>query len=152
MNEAIYKEKINGKTQEQIRAGLIICTNESGGCGRYKCPYEDDGDCSGSLMKDSLMLIERYESYLVRQNNLLNALGVSIPDAPDQPDGWARVEDILPKPFVSVQVYMPGEAPHPTVREGFLTDKGVWHAGLYDREPGEVTHWREMSKPPREDT
>jgi len=150
MSKTIYEEKINGKTPEQIRAGLIICTNERGGCGKYKCPYEEDGDCSGSLVRDALTLIERYEAHLVRQDNLLKALGVSIPGMPDQPDGWTRVEDGLPDPYVSVQVYMPGEAPCSTVREGFLTDKGVWHAGLYDRELGEVTHWREMSKPPEE--
>lgn len=150
MSKTIYEEEINGKTQEQIRAGLIICTDKNGGCQRFKCPYEGDGDCSGSIMRDALTLIERYEAHLTRQNDLLKALGVSIPNAPDQSDGWVRVEHILPQPFVSVQVYMPDEVPFQTVREGFLTDNGVWHAGLYDRKPGEVTHWKEMSKPPKE--
>lgn len=143
------EQLINGKTPEQIRAALILCTSVDGGCGKYECAYKHDGDCSGSVMKDALALIEDFEARLIRREELLQVMGVKVLDQV-KPKKWTRVKDGLPKPFVSVQVYMPGEAPHPTVREGFLTDKGVWHAGLYDREPDEVTHWTEMEKPPEE--
>lgn len=62
---------------------------------------------------------------------------------------WIDVKERLPERFVSVLCQMPGEEPCPTVREGFLTDKGIWHVALYDREPGEVTHWLPMPKPPK---
>lgn len=62
---------------------------------------------------------------------------------------WISVKDRLPKPFVSVLVQMPGETPHPTVREGFISRDGVWHSALYDREPDEVTHWQPMPQPPK---
>ena len=60
---------------------------------------------------------------------------------------WISVKERLPKPFVSVLVQMPEEAPCPTVREGFITDKGIWHSAWYDREPDEVTHWMLMPEP-----
>lgn len=62
---------------------------------------------------------------------------------------WISVKERLPKPFVSVLVQMPDEAPCPTVREGFITDKGIWHSAWYDREPDEVTHWMPMPEPPK---
>lgn len=61
---------------------------------------------------------------------------------------WTSVKDSLPKPFVSVLVYMPDEIPHPTVREGFINHLGKWYAGGYDRLPDEVVMWREMPEPP----
>lgn len=63
---------------------------------------------------------------------------------------WISVRDKLPEPFVSVLVYMPLENPFETVREGFITKNGTWHAALNDRDPDEVTHWREMPAPPDE--
>lgn len=53
-------ELINGKRMEQIRNALCVCTN--GGCSKYKCAYEEDGDCSGSVMRDALELIKHLES------------------------------------------------------------------------------------------
>lgn len=62
---------------------------------------------------------------------------------------WIGVEERLPEPFVSVLVQMPGEEPHPTVREGFISDDGIWCAGHFKREPDEVTHWAKMPEPPK---
>ena len=62
---------------------------------------------------------------------------------------WISVEERLPEPFVSVLVQMPGEEPHPTVREGFISDDGIWCAGHFKREPDEVTHWAKMPEPPK---
>ena len=64
--------------------------------------------------------------------------------------GWISVNELLPPPFLSVLVQMPGEKPFPTVREGFISNDGIWHSALYDREPGEVTHWRMMPEPPKD--
>jgi hypothetical protein len=50
---------------------------------------------------------------------------------------------------MSVLVYMPDEAPHPTVREGFLTKHGAWYAGGFDRLPDEVVMWKEMPEAPK---
>ena len=63
---------------------------------------------------------------------------------------WISVEERLPEPFVSVLVQMPGEKPHPTVREGYISNEGVWVAGHFRRDPDEVTHWAEMPEPPKE--
>ena len=60
---------------------------------------------------------------------------------------WISVEDRLPEPFVSVLVQMPGEEPFPTVREGFISNDGIWQSAMFRREPGEVTHWQPMPQP-----
>ena len=62
---------------------------------------------------------------------------------------WISVDDRLPEPFVSVLVNMPGEEPCPTVREGFISDDGIWQSAMFRREPGEVTHWKPMPQPPK---
>ena len=62
---------------------------------------------------------------------------------------WISVNDRLPEPFVSVLVHMPGEEPCPTVREGFISNDGIWQSAMFRREPGEVTHWRPMPQPPK---
>ena len=60
---------------------------------------------------------------------------------------WVSVKDRLPKPFVPVLVQMPGEEPFPTVREGFISNDGIWQSAMFRREPGEVTHWQPMPQP-----
>ena len=62
---------------------------------------------------------------------------------------WIPVDDRLPEPFVSVLVHMPGEEPCPTVREGFISNDGIWQSAMFRREPGEVTHWKPMPQPPK---
>ena len=62
---------------------------------------------------------------------------------------WISVDDRLPEPFVSVLVNMPGEKPFPTVREGFISNDGIWQSAMFRREPGEVTHWKPMPQPPK---
>lgn len=65
---------------------------------------------------------------------------------------WIPVTERLPEPFVSVLVYMPLEAPFETVREGFLTKSGFWHAALFDSVSNEVTYWMPLPEPPKEET
>ena len=62
---------------------------------------------------------------------------------------WISVNDRLPEPFVSVLVHMHGEEPCPTVREGFISNDGIWQSAMFRREPGEVTHWQPMPQPPK---
>ena len=62
---------------------------------------------------------------------------------------WISVDDRLPEPYVSVLVNMPGEKPFRTVREGFISNDGIWQSAMFRREPGEVTHWKPMPQPPK---
>ena len=62
---------------------------------------------------------------------------------------WVSVNDRFPEPFVPVLVHMPGEKPFPTVREGFISNNGIWQSAMFRREPGEVTHWQPMPQPPK---
>ena len=62
---------------------------------------------------------------------------------------WISADDRLPEPFVSVLVNMPGEKPFSTVREGFISNDGIWQSAMFRREPGEVTHWKPMPQPPK---
>lgn len=64
---------------------------------------------------------------------------------------WIPVSERLPEPLVSVLVQMPGEKPFPTVREGYIARDGLWYAGYFTREPGEVTHWMPLPEPPKEE-
>lgn len=50
------------KTPEEIKNALYNCTH--GGCYKHECAYEDDGDCSGSVMKDALAYIEQLEEQI----------------------------------------------------------------------------------------
>lgn len=61
---------------------------------------------------------------------------------------WHNVKRILPEPYVSVLVRMPGEKPFPTVREGFISADGIWEVAGFIRESGEVTHWADMPEFP----
>lgn len=61
---------------------------------------------------------------------------------------WISVEDVLPPPFESVLVCMPGEAPLPMIHEGFINKEGVWYSNHFLREAGEVTHWQQIPEPP----
>ena len=80
-------------------------------------------------------LVERQTAHLI-------AHGVTVQE-------WVSVKDRLPEPFVPVLVQMPGEEPFPTVREGFISNDGIWQSAMFRREPAEVTHWQPMPQPPK---
>lgn len=64
---------------------------------------------------------------------------------------WIPVAEQLPKEFVSVLVYIPGEHPMPTVKEAYFA-KGNWFAKTWIFGQSEVTHWRPMPEPPKEES
>lgn len=57
---------------------------------------------------------------------------------------WYSTEDRLPDDYVSVLVYMPDEAPLPTVHEGYMAENKTWWANGFDRDMKEISHWAEM--------
>lgn len=89
-------------------------------CDCYECQYDSEPSCFSPRLADALI-----------------ANGVTVQQ-------WIPVSESLPKPFVSVLVQMPGEEPCPTVREGYISNKGLWYSGYFEREPGEITHWMPM--------
>lgn len=78
---------------------------------------------------------------------------------PKDVDGWVDTKLTPPTPYESVQVYLPGNDPSPTVHEGYyvnddpseldffvvpaLIEKSVW---TFEEAP----MWRPMAKPPEE--
>lgn len=57
---------------------------------------------------------------------------------------WYSVKDRLPDEYVSVLVYMPDEAPLPTIHEGYMAENKMWWSNGFDREEKEISHWAEM--------
>lgn len=68
---------------------------------------------------------------------------------------WFSPTENPPDPFVSVLVYMPGEAPLPAVHEGYLSEDGVWWSNGFLRGSEEIQGWADMpcyTKPDTEGT
>lgn len=63
---------------------------------------------------------------------------------------WTRVSDIPPDPFESVLLYIPDNAPYPTVHEGYRTEDGSFVFSIAYNGGGKVTHWRHKPEPPEE--
>ena len=57
---------------------------------------------------------------------------------------WKNPVTTPPQAFVSVLVYMPGEYPLPTIREGYMAATGIWWAGGDFRLPSEIAEWADM--------
>ncbi|MBR2883718.1 MAG: hypothetical protein IKB93_02900 [Clostridia bacterium] len=57
---------------------------------------------------------------------------------------WYSTKERLPDEFVSVLVYMPEEAPLPTVHEGYMAPNQTWWANGFYREAREISHWAQM--------
>lgn len=62
---------------------------------------------------------------------------------------WIAATEQLPKPFESVLLHLPEEAPLPTVHEGYIDNEGDWHR-LSCFDAGCVTHWMPMPSAPEE--
>ncbi len=72
-----------------------------------------------------------------------------IRDLPEE-DGWIPVKDGLPEEFVSVLVHIPGERPLPTVKEAYVVSD-MWYTWLGVFPLGDVSHWKPMPEPPKEE-
>ena len=56
---------------------------------------------------------------------------------------WVSVNDLIPNAFESVLLYMPKEAPLPTVHEGYYANGNwYWYVGQLGKD--EVTYWAPM--------
>ena len=64
---------------------------------------------------------------------------------------WIPVTDKLPPEFLSVLVCIPSEHPLPVVKEAYLA-KGCWYAKTWIYSQSEITHWRLMPEPPKEES
>ena len=61
---------------------------------------------------------------------------------------WINVNEELPKGFLDVLVYIPSEAPLPTVHEGYYANE-QWFCKGMAYSVADVTHWAEMPSPPK---
>lgn len=71
---------INGRTPEEIKAGLRACTTGKTpgyGCNAY-CPYLNVPNCWLSVKADALALIEHYEQRIVKLTTVLAEMGVTV--------------------------------------------------------------------------
>lgn len=60
---------------------------------------------------------------------------------------WINVDEELPKGFIDVLLYIPSEAPLPTVHEGYYAN-GQWFCKGNMCNIRDVTHWADMPSPP----
>ena len=118
---------INGKTPEEIKAGLKHC-NETVLTACAGCPY--NGECiEHSPEIDAIALIEHLEAKVTK---------------------WISVEERKPDAFVSVQAYMTDAGDFPSVREGYrVDDSGLFvFPALHEMHP--VSHWKPFDEPPKD--
>lgn len=73
-------------------------------------------------------------------------------------DGWIYTKDELPPGYVSVQVYVPSQEPHPVVMEGYLFETAPgspthWIIPRLNKNEAitEIKAWRPFSEPPKEE-
>lgn len=117
------------KTADKIKKGLECCfPSEDPDC--CDCPYRAMKGCFDARINDIHAYIQQLEAAAPK---------------------WISVEERLPQAFYSVLVYIPEEAPMPTVHEGYMADNGRWISTVYVREFEKVTHWMPLPEPPQEE-
>lgn len=89
-----------------------------------------------------------FADYLLANGVVVLDTDIISPESDADCSEWISVEDVLPPPFESVLVCMPGESPLPMIHEGFISKEGVWYANHFVREGDEITHWQPMPEPP----
>ena len=121
---------INGRTPEEIKAALCVCTSAEA-CNLYGCYYSADNDCRTTMMRDALALIERLESER-------DAALAKVPR-------WISVEERLPKEAGKYIVCTRKRAVYCTAfrffhGEGYFATDTTTH----------ITHWMQLPEPPKE--
>lgn len=129
------------KTPDEIKKGLECCKADDAQC--EICPFvKIEGlQCVTHMADCALSYIQQLENHIGELTEMVEQIEAARPK-------WISVDDRVPEQFVSVLVYMPGEYPFPTVREGYLRPDGKWDAAYYTRMPDEVTHLANMPEPP----
>lgn len=87
------------------------------------------------------------------ESTLHEALNLAISALREQEERrWIPVTERLPRNYISVLVYLPGERPLPTVHEAYIGGDGEWHSSVvYGVENEDVTHWMPLPEPQKED-
>ena len=63
---------------------------------------------------------------------------------------WIPTHEQMPQEFVSVLVCIPSDAPLPQVKEAYFADD-VWVTKMCIYRVTDITHWKPMPEPPKED-
>ena len=119
------------KTADEIKKGLECCIEM---CSSGNCPYFEDPECTTSVKKDALAIIQQLEAQVPR---------------------WIPVEERLPEDCKHVLVFL---------RRNFVVGWSVdyWHIdtdwlddGKWSKNPPggyfRVTHWMPLPEPPKEE-
>lgn len=114
------------KTPEEIKKGLEICIADKS-C--RDCPY-NNGNCDMQLERDALAYIQQLEDH--------------IGDLTKMVPRWISVKEQEPERLQRALVYSPAGN---RIASGVYTECGFITQAVM----GEITHWMEIPKPPKED-
>lgn len=104
---------------------------------------------------DILKIVETLQSFpddpvFAEAARLLVEQGERIVDLENKLGGWIPVSlGLLPEEYVSVLVYIPTEAPLPTVKEAYLANN-CWSTKSWIYRRSDIAYWMPMPPPPEE--
>lgn len=133
-------ELINGRTPEEIKAALEMCSEIC--FGRSDCPYYDGVNerCQTKLTADALALIERLEAER-------DAALAKVPR-------WIRVEERQPAPLEKVWMYSEKYNSMFVGMRGLQNPEHIYVETGPDLRLKEISYWMpkpQKPKPPKED-
>lgn len=111
------------KTPEEIKYTLHWCRNSDANNQCLGCPYKKIEDCEYALDADALAYIQQLE---------------------EQQPRWISVKEREPKNLQRALVYSPAGN---RIASGVYTEVGFITQAVM----GEITHWMEIPKPPKEE-
>ena len=113
------------KTPEEIKKGLEICIADKS-C--RDCPY-NNGNCYMQIVRDALAYIQQLEDHIGDLTNMVPR--------------WISIKEREPIRLQRALVYSPAGN---RIASGVYTEVGFITQAVM----GEITHWMEMPKPPKE--